>query len=249
MGENREVADPVLTIDEELALGGVLTHALPPSLGTVGAPTRYTVLAAFNRQPLPREITMIESAVGRMELADAGYDSVTLTVAGRRLEIGDTNLDELKSGLAGLVANMVHDASVAVAAREATRVSDLTVANDSERRRSDLIGDSASAVVFEQTSEARSSLAEAIERCYYTGQAAGQMWLHDLSAYLQALPLDDPRLAGLAARGPVGAVDDYVHAHAQPLASDLDPSAWLDAYLARPTAGHADSPDGQPPHS
>jgi hypothetical protein len=246
MGENREATDPVQTIDEELALGGVLTHALPASLGTEGAPSRYTVLAAFNRQPLPREIAMIESAIGRMELADAGYEHVTLTVSGRRMEIADTNLDELKSGLSGLVANMVHDASIAVAAHEATRVADLTVANDRERRRSDLISDSASGVVFDQTPEVRSSLVEAIERCYYTGQAAGQMWLHDLSTYLQALPADDPRQAGLAARGPAGAVDDYLHAHAQPLASGLDASAWLDAYLARPTTGLAHAPEGGP---
>jgi hypothetical protein len=127
-----------------------LTDALPASLGTAGAPSRYTVLAPFNRQPLPPEITMIESEIGRLELTGAGYGSVTLTVANRRLEIGDTNLDELKSGLAALIATMLHDTSVAVAATEAARIADLTVENDRERRRTDLITESASQVVFEQ---------------------------------------------------------------------------------------------------
>jgi hypothetical protein len=249
MGKNLEVADSVLNDAEELALGGVLTHALPASLGTAEAPSRYTVLAAFNRPPLPREVTMIESAIGRMELAGAGYDSVTLTVAGRRLEIGDTNLDELKSGLATLVATMVHDASITAATQEAARRAGMTEENDRESRRADLISESASEVFFEQTPEARSSLIEAIERCYHNGEAAGQMWLHDLSIYLKGLPLDDPRLEALAARGPRQAVDDYLHAHAHPLASGLQPSAWLDAYLARPTTGNAQPLEGQPPTS
>jgi hypothetical protein len=150
MGKNLESADSLLTDHEELALGGVLTHALPASLGTAGAPSRYTVMASFNRQPLLREITMIESEIGRLELTDAGYGSVTLTVAGRRLEIVDTNLEELKTGLAALVATTLHDASVA--AQEATRLADLSVENDREIRRTDLVTESASEVVFEQAS-------------------------------------------------------------------------------------------------
>ena len=121
----------------------------------------------------------------------------------------------------------------------------MTEANDRETRRADLIRESASEVFFERTPEARSSLVEAIERCYHSGEAAGQMWLHDLSAYLRALPLDDPRLEALAARGPRPAVDDYLLANAHPLASGLHPSGWLDAYLAGPTTGTTLAPGAQ----
>jgi|tagenome__1003787_1003787.scaffolds.fasta_scaffold20116072_3 hypothetical protein len=82
--------------------------------------------------------------------------------------------------------------------------------------------------------DARDRLVQTAEHCYYTGPTAGQMWLHDLSSYLQALPSDDPRLGDL--------VDDdaalenaerYLCEAPHPLAQAFDPSAWLDDYVTR----------------
>lgn len=78
--------------------------------------------------------------------------------------------------------------------------------------------------------EVRDALVQAIERSYHSGATAGQIWLHDLSAYLQALPLDDHRLSELTDRYDANGVEDYLHQHAQPLVSHLNPSAWLDDY-------------------
>jgi hypothetical protein len=141
--------DSILRVNEELGLSGIVVKSLPATLGTATEPERYTVPVLFTRRPNAKEVAAIHGDIARKQLADAGYDGVSLTVDDRRLDIAGTNLAELKSGLATLIATMLHDASVALATQEATRVADLKAADEREQRRSDLIAASAAQVIFQ----------------------------------------------------------------------------------------------------
>ena len=80
----------------------------------------------------------------------------------------------------------------------------------------------------------RERLVSTAEHCYYSGPTAGQMWLHDLSAYLQSLPEEDPRLARLA--GDEHALDDaeeVLCGDPKPLAQHFSPGDWLDGFAGR----------------
>jgi hypothetical protein len=80
----------------------------------------------------------------------------------------------------------------------------------------------------------RDRLVQTAEHCYYTGATAGQMWLHDLSAYLQQLPDDDPRFRRLV-RSEQSLADAETYLCEQPhaLAQAFRPSTWLDQFAER----------------
>jgi hypothetical protein len=131
-----------------LGLSGVLAHALPTELGTSAAPARYMVPAVFSRPPLAREVEILEGADARDELARAGYPSVTLKAVDRRLEIGNTTLEELESGLGTLLGTILRNVSLAVAETEAERLADLRVVSERELHRSEEIVERASRIGF-----------------------------------------------------------------------------------------------------
>jgi hypothetical protein len=82
--------------------------------------------------------------------------------------------------------------------------------------------------------DVRDRLIKTAEHCYYTGPTAGQMWLHDLSSYLQSLPSDDPRLEHLVDdHAALESAERYLCDVPHPLAQTFDPSAWLDDYVTR----------------
>lgn len=91
-----------------LGLSSVLAGSLPSSLGTAEAPDRYTVAAVFTRRPERAEIDRIVGDDTRDALTAAGYSTIQLAVSDRRLEIANTNLDELRSGLATWIADRLH---------------------------------------------------------------------------------------------------------------------------------------------
>lgn len=101
-----------------LGLGSVLVGSLPAALMTDEAPDRYTVGAVFTRRPRPDEIAEILSAQTRDTLAEAGYPTVELAISDRRLEIANTNLEELRDGLGGVLADRLSEISAGVRARE-----------------------------------------------------------------------------------------------------------------------------------
>ena len=82
--------------------------------------------------------------------------------------------------------------------------------------------------------DVRDRLIQTAEHCYYTGPTAGQMWLHDLSSYLQGLPSNDPRLEHLVDDdAALESAERYLCDVPHPLAQAFDPSAWLDEYVTR----------------
>lgn len=101
-----------------LGLGSVLVGSLPAALMTDEAPDRYTVEAVFTRRPERDEITEILGSGTRERLARAGYSTVELTISDRRLEIANTNLEELRDGLGGVLANRLAEISEDVRAKQ-----------------------------------------------------------------------------------------------------------------------------------
>jgi hypothetical protein len=83
----------------------------------------------------------------------------------------------------------------------------------------------------------RDRLVQTTEHCYYTGPTAGQMWLHDLSSYLQQLPDDDPRFRSLGrSEQALADAEAYLCERPHALAQAFHPSAWLDQYVERAEA-------------
>lgn len=87
-----------------LGLESVLVGSLPATLLTDQAPDRYTVEALLSRRPERDEVAQILGSGARTILARAGYSTVEVTVSDRRLEIAKTNLEELRDGLADILA-------------------------------------------------------------------------------------------------------------------------------------------------
>lgn len=91
------------------AVDHILIDRLPSSLGTIEAPEHYTVMAVFTRRPLPQEIDLLKEPSVEERLVTAGYPRVSLSAADRRLIITDTNLRELKQGLAGTIGHILDE--------------------------------------------------------------------------------------------------------------------------------------------
>lgn len=87
-----------------LGLDSVLVGSLPAGLMTDDPPPRYTVEAVFTRRPGKEEVRDVLGESTRELLAHSGYPDVELTVSDRRLEIHNTTLEELRDGLAELIA-------------------------------------------------------------------------------------------------------------------------------------------------
>ena len=101
-----------------LGLASVLVASLPAALMTEAAPDRYTVEAVFTRRPEKEEVAEIVGTRTRDVLVSAGYPTVALAVADRRLVIADTNLEELRDGLAAVIADRLAAISTQIHARQ-----------------------------------------------------------------------------------------------------------------------------------
>lgn len=68
----------------------------------------------FNRRVDPEEVALLLGP-GTTEFLDrSGYPKVHLTISDRRLVIAGTNLEELRSGLANVIADLLVDISAEV---------------------------------------------------------------------------------------------------------------------------------------
>lgn len=106
------------------AVDHILVNDLPSTLGTVEAPERYTVSAVFTRRPLPQELDLLASAEIDARLSEAGYRTVTLRAADRRLLIENTNLAELREGLAELIGSLLDEIGAGVATTRSAQARD-----------------------------------------------------------------------------------------------------------------------------
>lgn len=101
---------------ELLGLESILIGSLPAALMTDEAPDRYTVEAVFTRKTDRDEVAAIQGSETRTHLSANGFPTVELHVADRRLEIANTNLEELRDGLAAVIADRLADISAGLQA-------------------------------------------------------------------------------------------------------------------------------------
>ncbi|MDQ0802225.1 hypothetical protein [Arthrobacter sp. SLBN-112] len=143
------IQDFAVRADSALSLSGVLASALPHDLGTAQGPTRYTVPAVFSRRPQPREVDLLHGAGTRQRLADAGYSDVELHVSDRRLLITNTNLVDLKAGLAHLVGMILRDISAQAAQERTDRTDELEALGQVEEERVESLRKAAADIHFD----------------------------------------------------------------------------------------------------
>ncbi|UAJ81743.1 hypothetical protein IT072_21045 (plasmid) [Leifsonia sp. ZF2019] len=144
---NTQTGSPPVA-NTELGLGAVLSDALPSTLLTPNAPERYTVSAVFTRRPSRGEIDSIHDSDTRSALTAAGYSTVELRVSDRRLEISNTNLEELSGGLAGVIAEQLHIISVKSQAEHDAFAAEVLDRTQRETDRAALVALAAAAVAF-----------------------------------------------------------------------------------------------------
>jgi len=94
-----------------LGLGSVQVGSLPAALMTDHSPARYSVEAVFTRRPEHNEVKGLLGTRTLEVLAEAGYSDVRLAVADRRLIISNTTLEELRDGLASVLADRIAQVS------------------------------------------------------------------------------------------------------------------------------------------
>jgi hypothetical protein len=136
---------------ELLGLESILIGSLPAALMTDEAPDRYTVEAVFTRKTDRDEVAAIQGGDTRAYLSANGFPTVELHVADRRLEIANTNLEELRDGLAAVIADRLADISAGLQSERdlaAIRFQDASVR---EQRRAASVVALAESVSFART--------------------------------------------------------------------------------------------------
>lgn len=136
-----------------LGLGSVLVGSLPAALMTDDAPDRYTVEAVFSRRPEREEVTAILGDETRDRLTKSGYPTVEVTVSDRRLEIANTNLEELRDGLASVLADRLAEISAVVRTTRETAAARFADAAASEHERAAAVTALAASVAFRTTGD------------------------------------------------------------------------------------------------
>jgi hypothetical protein len=131
-----------------LGLSSILVGSLPTALLTDDAPERYTVEAVFTRKPDREEIEAILANETRVYLTQRGYSTVELTVSDRRLEIANTNLEELRDGLASTLARRLARISIDVQARRVIAAARIQEVTEVERQRAAAVVALAGSVSF-----------------------------------------------------------------------------------------------------
>ncbi|MEZ3161750.1 hypothetical protein AB1K54_14595 [Microbacterium sp. BWT-B31] len=137
-----------------LGLGSVLVGSLPAALMTDDAPERYTVEAVFTRRPERDEVAEILGSSTRQFLSKAGYPTVEVTISDRRLEIANTNLEELRDGLASVLADRLAAIAEAVRARQDAAAARYEDAAATEQLRAAAVAALAESVAFRCSTDA-----------------------------------------------------------------------------------------------
>ena len=81
------------------------------------------------------------------------------------------------------------------------------------------------------TESRRWDLMLSVERCFYSGPLAGEAWLGNLSAFLQAMRADDRCLIRLAALQRAPDLGDFIALSPPTPTEKLKPASWLDGYV------------------
>ncbi len=140
---------PPVRVDSPLTLSGILASALPNDLGTARAPSRYVVPVVFSRRPEPRELDLLQGSSISRRLDEAGYSDVELRVSDRRLLITNTNLMDLKSGLAQLLGIILNEVTTQADGERTERAEELDALGIIEEQRLEAIRRAAAEIHFD----------------------------------------------------------------------------------------------------
>lgn len=147
-GAYRQQMSTQLKNDSPLGLGTVLVGSLPAKLMTDEAPDRYTVEAVFNRQADRDEVAAIHDGATRDYLSTKGYPTVELHVSDRRLEIHNTNLEELRDGLAQVIAEHLSEMTATIRAEREVASAKFNDESEREQARAAAVAALAESVSF-----------------------------------------------------------------------------------------------------
>jgi len=142
------------TTTEPLGLSSVLTGSLPLSLLTDHAPERYTVEAVFTRRPNPEELKELLGGGTREHMSKSGYPTVEITVSDRRMEVANTNLQELRDGLGMVLSDLLDEISEKVRERNDTAAMQYEAVAAAEQERIAAVTELAKSVRFVTTRRA-----------------------------------------------------------------------------------------------
>ncbi|MCH6469610.1 hypothetical protein [Sinomonas terrae] len=134
--------------EQAIALNAIVASALPWNLGTARGPSKYTVMVALSRRAEPYEIDLIQDPSTVRRLRNAGYEGVYIAIAGRRLLVENTNLEQLRAGLARELARLFRDVSIAALSQHGQRRSELEALVLLERDRREAVEALAAGVRF-----------------------------------------------------------------------------------------------------
>ncbi len=140
---------PPVRVNSPLTLTGILASALPKDLGTARAPSRYVVPVVFSRRPEPRESDLLQGSSISRRLDEAGYSDVELRVSDRRLLITNTNLVDLKSGLAQLLGIILNEVTTQADGERTERAEELDALGIIEEQRLEAIRRAAAEIHFD----------------------------------------------------------------------------------------------------
>ncbi len=115
---------------------------------TDDAPDRYTIEAVFTRQADRDEVTAIHDGATRDYLSTKGYPTVELHVSDRRLEIHNTNLEELRDGLAQIIAEHLSEMTATIRAEREVAAARFNDASEREQARAASVAALAESVSF-----------------------------------------------------------------------------------------------------
>ncbi|WP_449277388.1 hypothetical protein [Leucobacter sp. GX24907] len=146
-----------------LGVGAVMIGSLPATLFSEQAPSKYVVEAVFTRRPEPGEIDGIHGDATTVFLADRGYAGVRLSVADRRLRIEETTLEELRDGLAAVIAERLAAVSARVQLHHRESAARAEKQREFERDRETAVRELAESVVFLPTVSPTDLLATEID--------------------------------------------------------------------------------------
>jgi hypothetical protein len=81
-------------------------------------------MVALSRRAEPYEIDLVQAPSTMRRLRNAGYEGVGIAIAGRRLAVENTNLEQLRAGLARELARLFRDLSTTILAQKGERRSE-----------------------------------------------------------------------------------------------------------------------------
>lgn len=149
MNVNANVSSNEPDISPESTLRLTSVVSVPSDLYAGKAPAKYTVSAVFSRRANSAESRMIPGPASLERLAEKGYGEVRLVVDDRRLDILNTSLEELKSGLASVIGALVRDVSDQTRHEREQRDADALVKNKADAVRRREIDDLAHQISFD----------------------------------------------------------------------------------------------------